>query len=166
MTASELIKHFQLEKHPEGGYFKEVYRSSESIAKSTLPSRFSGDRSFSTAIYFLLETTDFSAFHRIKSDEIWHFYSGSALTIFELTENGKLLKHFLGSDLSNHENFQIIIKAGSWFGARLNFPGSFAFVGCTVAPGFDFYDFELADRNSLIKNYPEHKELIISLTKI
>ena len=130
------IDKLDLEPHIEGGYFKETYRSVENIDKHALPERFNGDHSFCTAIYFLLHSNDFSAFHRIKQDELWHFYMGDPL-----------------------------VTHGSWFGARLKARGSFALVGCTVAPGFDFADLEIAERDVLIKLFPEHQQIIEQLTR-
>jgi len=159
-----LIDRFQLEPHPEGGYFKETYRSEESIKKMALPDRFSGDRSYSTGIYFLLAGTNVSKFHKIQSDEMWHFYEGDSLTIHEITPDGIYNKHLLGADIEQGEQFQLVIRAGSWFGASVNDPNTYALVGCTVAPGFDFSDFVLAKRNELLADYPEYKEIIEKLT--
>jgi uncharacterized protein len=158
------INHLELLPHPEGGYFKENYRSSESIASVALPDRFDGDRSFSTAIYFLLRSEDRSVFHRIKSDEVWHFYQGSTLLIYVLQEN-KLKIHKVGSDLEKGESLQVVIPANCWFGAHVEKENSFALCGCTVAPGFDFRDFEMADRQDLLKKYPGFEKEIIRLTR-
>jgi len=154
----DIIKKFHLQPHPEGGFYREVYRSEEVFQKGNR------ERNISTAIYYFLEGKDFSAFHRIKSDEIWHFYSGATLEIVEINPQGKLVNHLLGSDFRNCEP-QIIIPAGSWFAARLKDENTFAFVGCTVAPGFDFRDFEMAQRTDLIKQYPVLKETIVKLTR-
>jgi len=158
------IKHLELLPHPEGGYYKETYRSSETIASVALPDRFEGDRSFSTAIYFLLRSEDRSVFHRIKSDEVWHFYQGSLLLIYVLQENElKIIK--LGSDVEKGESLQVVIPANCWFGAHVAQQNSFALCGCTVAPGFDFRDFEMADRQDLLKKYPGFEKEIIRLTR-
>jgi len=159
------IQRLNLIKLPEGGFFKETYRSTERILAAHLPPRFGGDRCFSTSIYFLLESEDFSAFHRIKSDEVWHFYHGTAITLYRIDSEGMLFETKLGNNLENGELFQVHIKAGNWFGARVSEPDSFALVGCTVAPGFEFSDFELAKRRDLIKLYPRHAEIIESLTR-
>ncbi|MGA7829069.1 MAG: cupin domain-containing protein, partial [Geobacteraceae bacterium] len=145
--AEELITRLVLEKHPEGGFFRETYRSDELISAENLPERFAGGaRSFSTAILFLLADNEFSALHRIKSDEIWHFYEGDTLLIHELDLSGRYTQHRLGGVGGDLVCFQVVVKAGSWFGATLEKPETFALVGCTVSPGFDFRDFEMADR--------------------
>jgi uncharacterized protein len=157
------INHLNLLPHPEGGYYKEMYRSSEVISSSALPDRFEGDRHFSTAIYFLLRSEDRSVFHRIKTDEVWHFYQGSTLLIYVLHPNElKIFK--LGSDLENGESLQVVIPANCWFGALVEKPESFALCGCTVAPGFDFNDFEMAKREDLLAAYPNEREIIQRLT--
>lgn len=157
------VKKLKLEPHPEGGWFKEVYRSVESIDKEALPQRFSGSRNYSTAIYYLLEKGDYSAFHRIKSDELWHFYDGDSLEIIEITPSGVLAKHVLGIDPSLNVLPQITIAARSWFAARPL--GSYTLAGCTVSPGFDFQDFEMASREALLSEFPQHKNIIGKLCK-
>jgi predicted cupin superfamily sugar epimerase len=160
------IKKLGLVRHPEGGYYRESYRSDEMIAGGALPVRFAGGgRAFSTAIYFLLAGSDFSAFHRLHSDELWHFYTGTPLTIHALDEKGGYSRWRLGCDGEKDEAFQVVIKAGSWFGAALEDMDSFALVGCTVAPGFDFEDFEMGDRSELIRLYPGHRSLIERFTR-
>ncbi|TND09760.1 MAG: hypothetical protein FD123_884 [Bacteroidetes bacterium] len=155
-----------MEPHPEGGYFRETYRSSETVAGTALPGRFGGERNFSTAIYFLLEAGNFSALHRIKSDEAWHFYAGDALDVIEIDEQGNLRVTSLGSDPEAGEIFQHIVPAGRWFGSRVKAGGSFSLVGCTVSPGFDFTDFEMAERKKLMEQFPQHALLIEDLTRI
>lgn len=165
MTTPELVAYFGLEPHPEGGYFKETYRSAESINEEYLPFRFKSSRSYSTAIYYLLSGNDFSAFHRIQSDELWHFYTGSALNLFVLHENGQFELIRLGSNMTNGEVYQAVVPAGSWFASQPSEPDGFSLLGCTVAPGFDFNDFELARRDELVAQYPEHAELISRYTR-
>ncbi|MGG9964208.1 cupin domain-containing protein [Ferruginibacter sp. SUN106] len=161
----QLIRQYNLQAHPEGGWYKETYKSKELIPSNALPQGFSGDRAFSTAIYFLLEAGNFSAFHRIKSDECWHFYSGDPLLVFIIQQDGKLDIIKLGSDFTNGELFQFVVPANCWF-ASLPAPESrFSFVGCTVAPGFDFADFELADANALVKMYPAQAGIIQELCR-
>lgn len=162
--AAYYIEKLGLESHVEGGAFKEVYRSQLVIPGNVLPQQFHGDRHAGTMIYFLLKHGQFSAFHRIASDEGWHFYDGAPLTVYEIRPDGMLHTHHLGRNLEAEENFYCTIKAGSWFGSRCNVPGGFSLVGCTVAPGFDFADFELGDREVLSAAFPEHRELIASLT--
>ena len=156
-TASYWIKKLNLQKHPEGGWFKEVYRSEDIAPFEGLPERFNGSRNFSTSIYFLLEKKEISSLHRIKSDELWHFYTGtSAIEILSI-ENGKLRKQLVGPAIEKGEQFQTTIPQNTWFGARLTNPNGFALVGCTVSPGFDFDDFEMTDEN-LLKQFPELKD--------
>ncbi len=158
------INHLNLRPHPEGGFYKETYRSPEILLTTALPARFDGDRNFSTAIYFLLRSQNRSVFHRIKSDELWHFYQGSTLLIYVLHKN-ELIIHRLGPDLDKGDSLQVMIPANSWFGAFVEKRNSFALCGCTVSPGFDFADFEMADRNVLLKEYPGYKKVIVQLTR-
>lgn len=161
----KLIEHFKLIPHPEGGWYSETYKSNEKIDRSALPERFTGSRVFSTAIYFLLEENNFSAFHRIRSDECWHFYEGDPLQLFIIHPSGELETITLGKDIEKENRFQHVVPAGSWFASRPA-PGSqFCFTGCTVAPGFEFEEFELADASILVKQYPQLKELIFSLCR-
>lgn len=165
MTAAYYVRAFNMTPHPEGGYFAETYRSSESIAQEALPQRFGGNRSFCTAIYFLLEQHHFSAFHRIQSDEVWHFYAGGPLEVFIINPNGSLRIIRLGNNPERGEVFQDVVPAGCWFGSKPAVGTEFSLVGCTVAPGFDFADFEMADRNQLLEEFPQHKEIIEKLNR-
>lgn len=165
MNAQQLIDKLGLTPHPEGGYFKETYRSEENIKADGLPARFGADRQFSTAIYFLLVDDNFSAFHRIKSDEVWHFYTGSPIVVTEIGSEGKLTKTILGPDVTDGQVFQHVVPAGSWFGSEVLGRSGFALVGCTVAPGFDMADFEMADGDELLKEFPQHKEVINTLIR-
>ena len=165
MTVHQLIQQYNLQPHPEGGWYKETYKSGEYITGSALPERFGGSRAFSTAIYFLLEQGNFSAFHRIKSDECWHFYAGDPLLIYVMQLNGKLDIIHLGNDIEKGQVFQFVVPANCWF-ASTPAPGShFCFVGCTVAPGFDFTDFELAKASSLSALFPQHIAIIEELCR-
>jgi predicted cupin superfamily sugar epimerase len=164
MKAQDWIKKLKLIAHPEGGYYKETYRSDENIRASVLPERFNGDRSISTSIYFLLESNQVSKFHRIKSDEIWHFYEGSPLSIYMIDQWGDLEKIILGRDIDKDQKLQYAVPRGCWFGAEVVEDNSYTLVGCTVAPGFDFQDFEMAKREELLKQYPDQKEIIEKLT--
>ncbi len=165
LSANELISFYNLQPHPEGGYYAQTYRSSETIAVTALPNRFAGDRYFSTAIYFLLEQKQFSAFHRIKSDELWHFYSGAGLYIYVIHPDGKGEVLKLGSDIQNGYSFQQLVPAGCWFASAPVTEDDFSFVGCTVAPGFDFDDFELAKKESLLNDFPQHAGWINKLCR-
>jgi predicted cupin superfamily sugar epimerase len=163
--AAYWMEKLQLSNHVEGGAFREVYRSELVIPRHSLPLFFQGDRSSATHIYFLLVKDQFSAFHRIASDEVWHFYSGDPLLVYEITHSGRLVTHCLGGDPEKAETFFTVVRAGSWFASALADTGEFALAGCTVAPGFDFADFELADRKALAGQYPQHAELIRRLTR-
>ncbi len=158
-----LIEKLNLKPHPEGGFFKETYRSKESIKKENLHVRFAGDRAHSTSIYFLLTSENYSALHKIQSDEMWHHYEGGTLEITSIDNNGKLTVHSLGKNLENNEEPQIVIKAGDWFGAKVKDKDTYTLAGCTVSPGFDFEDFVMGDKNELLKQFPQHKEVIESL---
>jgi predicted cupin superfamily sugar epimerase len=163
--AQKIIEFYKLDPHPEGGWYKECYRSDEYISAKNLPNRFGGNRFFSTAIYFLLEQGNFSAFHRIKSDECWHFYSGKRLIIYIIHLNGELETIFLGQNYENGERFQFVVPANCWFASIPAPDTEFSFVGCTVSPGFDFNDFELANTSDLTNSFPQHSELIRSLCR-
>jgi len=161
----QLIRHYQMQPHPEGGYFLQTYRSSGSIPHAVLPEGFTGDRPFSTAIFFLLEQGNFSAFHRIRSDECWHFYEGHPLLVHILLQDGTLITVRLGSDIGNGELFQYVVPANCWFASEPA-PGSdYSLVGCTVSPGFDFTDFEMADAATLAGLYPGQSALIQRLCR-
>jgi predicted cupin superfamily sugar epimerase len=159
------IDKLKLEPHPEGGYYRETYRSGIVMPESALPSSFKGDRVASTAIYFLLSGDDFSAFHRIASDEMWHLYAGGPLSVHVISGDGHWNELRLGRNPDLGELLQGVVTAGCWFGACLVEPDAFALVGCTVAPGFDFEDFEMADRASLLAACPQHEALIRRLTR-
>lgn len=159
------VEKLQLKEHPEGGYFREVYRSDEIIMSENLPNRYEGAHSFSTAIYYLLKGSQFSAFHRLKSDEVWHFYAGSSLTIHIISEAGEYAQINLDNHLEEEATPQAVVPAGCWFGVTVDDKSSFTLVGCTVAPGFDFSDFELADRKDLLQLYPQHSAIINQLTR-
>jgi predicted cupin superfamily sugar epimerase len=159
------IDGLRLLPHPEGGFYRETYRSDEGIARAGLPGRFTGDRAFSTAIYFLLAGADFSALHRIKQDEVWHFYDGSTLVVHVIDPEGEYSAIKLGRRLEDGECPQAVVKAGCWFGASLAEADSYAFVGCTVAPGFDFADFEMPTREQFLNLFPRHEAIIRKLTR-
>jgi predicted cupin superfamily sugar epimerase len=165
MTADYFIKHLQLQPHPEGGFFKEMYRSKGIISSQCLPSEFNGDRHYSTAIYFLLQQDDFSAFHRIKSDECWHFYEGGTLLIHIIEQVGNYSCIRLGRKIDEGEVFQFAVPAHCWFASEPAPETEFALVGCTVAPGFDFADFEMADADTLMKEHPQHHSIIKRLCR-
>ena len=155
MTADDLIAKLSLERHPEGGWYRQTYRSVASVETSR------GLRAASTAIYFLLRDTEFSALHRIASDEVWHFYMGSPLLVETITPEGLTGSFVLGHGAD--EVLQAWVPAGWWFGASM-VRGGWALVGCTVAPGFDFADFEMADPNVLHGLFPGAADVVRRLT--
>ena len=159
VAVHDLVDALGLAAHPEGGFYRETYR-----APATVPTP-RGERSASTAILFLVTRGSFSALHRIASDEVWHFHAGGALEIVTI-DRGTRRDLRLGLDLAHGERPQHVVRAGAWFGARLAAADAdYALVSCTVAPGFDFADFELADRAELTATFPEHAAIIASLTR-
>jgi predicted cupin superfamily sugar epimerase len=163
-NAKYWVEQLKLERHPEGGFYKEVYKSVE-VIKLGESIEFPNDRAMSTSIYFLLETGDFSTFHRIKSDEIWHFYEGDPLEIFHIDHLGKLHRTILGKNPELNEVFTTVVPANCWFGSRPLIGSSYSLVGCTVSPGFDFRDFEMADKIKLSREYPSHSPIIEELCR-
>ena len=160
-NVDQLVQYYGLLPHPEGGFYKETYRS----AAAFVPPGFSGERSYATAIYFLLTAQNFSAFHRIASDELWHFYEGDGLEVHVIDPEGSYKRLQLGSNAAAGQVYQAVVPAGCWFASGVVAGGQYAFVGCTVAPGFSFADFELANRQTLVKAYPQHAELIAQFTR-
>ena len=160
LTASDLINKLKLERHIEGGYFKRVYES-----KHKMPTAVGDEdeRHVATAIYFLLEGNDFSAFHRLKSDEIWAYNYGSPLTVYIIDPNGKLNEMILGDP--KNPIYQITVSANQWFAAEVNDKSSFTLLSCFVTPGFEYNDFELANRQLLANQYPGYISLISRLTR-
>ncbi|MDD5030866.1 MAG: cupin domain-containing protein [Rhodoferax sp.] len=153
-TASSYIQALQMHAHPEGGFYRETYRSGHLIDVTQPVAGVVVQRNISTAIYYLLEKDNFSAFHKIQSDEMWHFYAGQALEVLELKETGELRCTRLGPDVLMGEVFQHVVPAHTWFASRVAAGGAFSLVGCTVAPGFDFADFCLADPGQLLAQFP------------
>lgn len=156
--ANEWIERLGLCPHPEGGHYRETYRSTARVG--------GGDsRAVCTAIYYLLTGKDFSALHRIRSDETWHFYDGAPLRLHLLESDERYRAILLGRDVAAGQRPQAVVSAGVWFGATVEEPGGFSLVGCTVAPGFEFEDFELGDRTRLLQDYPGHRDVIVRLTR-
>ena len=153
------IKKLNLDEHPEGGYFTNTYRSDKIIEL------YNGTRSTCTAIYYLLTGNQFSSFHIMKSDEIWHFYSGSSLTLYIIDSKGKINKVVLGPNFNEGERFQVVVKSGCWFAVSINKKNSYSLVGCTVSPGFDYKDWKIGNRKRLTEMYPEHKKIIEKFTR-
>lgn len=163
-TARYWIDRLQLRPHPEGGFYKEVYRSEERISVNGLPERYGSPRSTFTSIYYLLRSGDLSRLHRLKSDELWHFLDGEPLTVHIIRPDGAYSAATLGRRFDLGERFQTLIEHGWWFGAVVDNPGSYSLLGCTVAPGFEFEDYEEGKCENLLHVYPQHKEIIEKLT--
>lgn len=164
-SAAEIIEKLALKPHPEGGYYRETYRADEIIPATALASRYSGARSISTCIYYMLDANTFSTMHRVQSDEVYHFYCGDPLELLLLHPNGKTEVVVVGSDIAAGHHPQFVIPRGVWQGSRVKPGGAFSLIGATVAPGFDFADFEIGTRADLIASYPAEKELISALTR-
>ncbi len=155
-TIDKLKRLLKLKAHPEGGWYREIYASGFMI---------SPDRPSATSIYFLMSSSNFSAFHRLQSDEIWYYHDGDPLEVLIIHENGKLEERIVGSTIAGYEA-QTVVPAGSWFASRMHGKGSWSLVGCAVTPGFHFDDFDLADRGELTALYPQHAKLIQVLTRV
>jgi hypothetical protein len=161
MTRDQLFDYFKMIRHPEGGAFVENYRSDLEISAPG----FTGPRRASTGIYFLLGSGEFSAFHRIRSDEMWHFYLGGPLRVVEIDLGGRLHETTLGREIHEGQVLTHVVKAGHWFASCPAPESDLSLVGCTVAPGFEFQDFELAARGDLAQRFPEHAAIIAKLTR-
>lgn len=164
MTADDIIERLHLQPHPEGGYYRQTYQAADLLSAGGLPDRYTGARAASTTIYFLLRDDEVSRLHRLASDEVWHFYFGDPLVIHVITPEGERSDQVLGHDFWSGQQPQFVVPQGCWFGAAMREPGGFALVGNTVAPAFDFDDFELADRVRLTSAWPQHADLIRRLT--
>lgn len=154
MNASAWIKHLDLRLHPEGGYYKEIYRTDPTSDDS---------KGAVTSIYYLLEDDQKSAFHRLKSTEVWYYHTGYPLIIYIIHPDGELTTHLMNADPSGEQ--QVAIAPGCWFAAELPSHFGYALVSCAVAPAFSFDDFELGSFKSLSKLYPQHEELLERLCK-
>jgi predicted cupin superfamily sugar epimerase len=166
MTAADAIRLLGLEPHPaEGGFFRETYRADEGAGGAALPARYGGDtRAFSTAIYYLLTPETLSALHRLASDEVFHHYAGDPVEQLHLYPDGMTARIVIGSDLTAGQRPQVVVPRGVWQGARLVAGGQWALMGCTVAPGFDFADYEHGERAALIAGWPDAADMIAALT--
>lgn len=160
MTAIQIIEQLDLLPHPEGGYYRETYRSNQLLNLEN----YHGQRHVSTGIYYLLVEDKFSAFHHIKQDEMWHFYKGGPLELHIISKQGHYQKVLIGNQLEHGEVPQYVVRGGDYFAARVCPEQPYSLAGCTVAPGFDFKDFEMPDRAALMVQFPEHKDIIAQLT--
>jgi predicted cupin superfamily sugar epimerase len=165
MSAEEIIERFKLEPHPkEGGFYRETYRCDEGIGREALPERYEKGKPFSTAIYYLLTPDTCSALHRLPTDELFHFYLGDPVIMLELHPDGTSEVVVMGQEIDEGQHVQVIVPKGTWQGSILKEGGRFALLGTTVAPGFDFGDYEPGDRASLTGMYPDEENLIARLT--
>jgi uncharacterized protein len=165
MTAAEVIERLGLQPHPEGGFFRETYRAGESIPADALPDRYGASRAFGTAIHFLLTAENFSAFHRVQSDEIFHFHLGDPAVLTEMDEAGRLTETVLGPGLAGGHVLQRVVRRGAWQALRVADGGAWTLLGATVAPGFDFADFQMADPADLAARFPAHRRVIEALAR-
>ncbi len=158
------VQALELCPHPEGGYYKESYRSPDRIGTQGLPVRYTAERDCVAAIYFLLAEEQVSKFHRLKCEEMWFYHHGTSLMLSLIAQNGSLRHITLGPHVDKGEQLQVLIPHGVWFGARPTTQDAYSLISCITAPGFDFDDFELADRRTLLDAYPQHREIILMLT--
>lgn len=164
--AEKIANILKMQPHPEGGFFKETYRSEGSIGEKDLNNHINGRRNYCTGIYFLLTSDSFSAFHRINQDEMWHFYKGTPLKLHIISEMGTYSNVVIGNNIEKGEVPQFTVNARDWFASEVADNGDYALVGCTVSPGFDFRDFELPKRETLISMFPQHSKIIRKLTRV
>lgn len=158
-TAEYWIQNLDLKPHPEGGFYKEMFRSNIVISKDELPVGYKSSRRLTTSIFYLLRTEDYSRLHRLKSDEMWYFHYGSAIRIIYIDHEGKKHTKLLGANLEKAEYFYLHIPAGNIFTAEVVDKDSFSVFSCVVSPGFEFDDFEMFDKEDLIQAYPKHASL-------
>lgn len=165
MTVNDLVQILGLAPHPEGGYYREVYRAAETVVHPAFPEGRGARRAAATHIYFLLPAEDFSAFHRVvPSDEIWHLYGGDDLELHLIHADGRYETKLLAADPAAGEP-TAVVEAGCWQAARVAPGGAWSFGGCTVAPGFDFADFEMPTADDLLRLHPQHERIIRELTR-
>lgn len=164
-NADYYISRLQMTAHPEGGHYKEVYRSPEHITDAEVSFTYQETRPLATSIYFLLRSGEVSHFHRLVQDELWYYHAGSPLTVSVIHPDGSYQEHHIGPNLDAGQSLQAIIPGGSIFGSWAHQPDTFSLVGCMVTPGFDFRDFELFTTSQLLAQYPAHESIIRKLTK-
>lgn len=156
LTAEKLIAKLNLQPLAEGGFFQRIYESNMHDPN---------ERRYGAAIYYLLKAPDFSCFHRIDCDELWHFYAGNPLMLYQINPNGALTKTLLGNLLSNEKHSPVaIVEKGNWFAAELVDPVGFSLVGCTTTPEFVYEAYEIGNTKNLCEKFPQHVDLITRLT--
>lgn len=167
MTAEDVKKLLGLRPHPrEGGWYVRTYEAAELVgAAAFADGRYAGERRTGTAIYYLLEEGTFSEMHRLKSDEVFHFYAGDAVEMLQLNDSGSGRTLVIGNDLAQGQRPQVVVARGVWQGCRLVKGGEWALLGCTVSPGFEFEDYESGVRERLCEDWPEFAGQINALTR-
>lgn len=166
LSAEQICHQLRLHPHPaEGGYFVETYRSEHLLAPEALPDGYPDVRAVSTAIYYLLTADSFSSMHRLRGDEIFHFYLGDPVELLQIKADGVGEVVILGQDIVAGMKLQHVVLGGTWQGSRLKTGGKYALLGTTVAPGFDYQDFEIGERDELVTEYPQWAEMIQQLTR-
>lgn len=165
-SKQQLIDTLGLLPHPEGGFYKEVYRSQGVIPQQALPKAYQGNRNYATGIYFMLTSDTFSAFHKIHQDEAWHFYLGDPLRIHMISPEGDYEAVVVGNQIQDGQQLQFVVPGGYWFAAEVVHPGTYSLVGCTVAPGFDFQDFTMPSQSEMMALFPQHETIIKKLTRV
>lgn len=159
-SAEFWIQHLDMKPHPEGGFYRETYKSGIEISNSVLPHGFPGPRRLVTSIYYLLRSGEISRLHRLRSDELWYYHFGSSLKIIMINQEGQKTSKILGSRPDRAEHLQILIPAGTIFAAEITEQNSYSVFGCMVSPGFEYQDFELFNKEDLIQAYPKHASII------
>jgi len=165
MNATEWKEHLDLEPHPEGGAYRETYRSDGALPEAALPERFDGERHAAAHIYYLLPAGDVSALHRIRQDELWHVYDGGPATLHIFRPDGTYHAEVLGRNPAEGGRLHAVVPAGAWFGLTIGATADFLLAGCTTVPAFDFADFELAEEKTLLDRYPEQEDVVRRLTR-
>ncbi len=158
--AETLVEDLQLKPHPEGGFYRQTYHASKTIQAH-------GDKRYlATSIYYYLNSDDYSAWHRLKSDEMWHYYAGDGLTLHIIDDRGELTHIRMGNPSKNSELVaQALIPAGHWFSAEVECDNTYVLMGCTVSPGFDFADLEVGRCEALLAEFPQHNDILCRLTR-
>jgi predicted cupin superfamily sugar epimerase len=165
LSAQDVIRLLELSPHPrEGGFFRETYRSDESLPAAALPARYAGPRCFGTSIYYLLTDSTFSEMHRLEGDEVFHFHAGDPVEMLHLFPDGSGRVFVLGPDLAAGQRPQVTVPRGVWQGARVAPGGGWSLMGTTVAPGFEYADYRTAPREELCARWPAFAEGIRRLT--
>lgn len=159
------IDRLSLQPHPEGGYWGPAFRADEQIRPAGLPERYRGVRELWSSIYFMVTEEGFSAFHRLQTDELWHFYTGDPLRLHLIHPDGRYESLVLGPDWEQEQVFQMLVRRETWFAAEVAEGGCFSLCGCTLSPGFAYADFALGQRDQLIQTFPAYARLITLLTR-